>query len=81
MVNPTYFTTDTLTICDNELPYTHEDSLLSTAGDYRFDYQTINGCDSSIQLTLSSIQLIIITIPLVFAITNCLIPMAIVRFI
>jgi hypothetical protein len=52
MVNPTYFTTDTLTICDNELPYTYEDSLLSTAGDYRFDYQTINGCDSSIQLTL-----------------------------
>ncbi|MDR0982671.1 MAG: hypothetical protein LBM07_05455, partial [Culturomica sp.] len=55
-VNPTYNLTDTVTICDNELPFTYRDTVFSTgtsSGDYIFQRKTINGCDSTVTLTLT----------------------------
>lgn len=51
-VHANYSHTDTLSICSNELPYTYGDSTLTTTGNYDVYFQTINGCDSVINLTL-----------------------------
>ncbi len=52
IVNPTYQHTDTVTICDNALPYSYGDSTFSAAGDYTVTFSSINGCDSVINLAL-----------------------------
>jgi hypothetical protein len=51
-VNPTYTKTDTLTICDTELPYTYGDSILIADGSYNIHFASINDCDSLITLRL-----------------------------
>ncbi|NLE62933.1 MAG: hypothetical protein GX612_03735, partial [Bacteroidales bacterium] len=55
-VNPTYHHYKTLTICDNELPYTYGDSIFpigTASGTYPVHYTLPTGCDSLITLTLN----------------------------
>ncbi|NLJ82678.1 MAG: T9SS type A sorting domain-containing protein, partial [Bacteroidales bacterium] len=55
-VNPTYEYYDTLTICDSELPLNYGDSVLTEAGDYTIVYISEFGCDSTVFLSLSTIE-------------------------
>lgn len=52
IVHPTYLIHEMDTICQGDL-FFYEHVLLDTAGTYTFSYQTVNGCDSIRQLTLS----------------------------
>ena len=55
-VNPVYNQTESVTICQSELPYTWRDTIFaegSVSGDYVFNRSTINGCDSIVTLTLT----------------------------
>ena len=55
-VNPTYSQTESETICANELPYTWRDTIFTegtVSGDYVFNKNTVNGCDSIVTLTLT----------------------------
>ena len=55
-VNPSYNLTETETICQNELPYTWRDTVFAvgtTSGEYVFNRSTVNGCDSTVTLTLT----------------------------
>ncbi|NLE03893.1 MAG: T9SS type A sorting domain-containing protein [Crenarchaeota archaeon] len=52
-VNPTYLYTDTLTVCDDDLPYYYEDSLFTQAGDYLIEHQSMQGCDSLISVNFN----------------------------
>ncbi|RIJ48853.1 T9SS C-terminal target domain-containing protein [Maribellus luteus] len=52
-VHPSYSWKDTLTICEDELPYQWEDSTLISAGTYSRVYTTVNGCDSIFLFTLN----------------------------
>lgn len=51
-VNPIYNTTATATICDGA-SYTFGTQTLTTAGVYTEPFTSINGCDSTVELTLS----------------------------
>ncbi len=51
-VNPTYQHTDTVTICDNALPYSYGDSTFLAAGQYAVTFSSMNGCDSVMNLAL-----------------------------
>lgn len=50
---PSYSRPKSIQICSSELPYTFGGRVLTTAGTYRITLQTINGCDSVINLTLN----------------------------
>jgi hypothetical protein len=50
---PSYEFYDTISICDNELPYTYADSLLPNSGNYSFAFKSIENCDSIIHLYLN----------------------------
>ena len=52
-VHPTYLHNDTVTICNNELPYMYGDSSFIQAGVYNVMFTTINNCDSLVILTLT----------------------------
>lgn len=52
LINPTFYITDTLHVCENLLPIVYADSLLTSAGTYVLNYQTMSGCDSVITLQL-----------------------------
>jgi len=55
-VNPAYFQTETLTINDNDLPYTWRDTVFdvgTTDGIFTFNRTTVLGCDSVVTLTLT----------------------------
>jgi len=51
-VNPTYDLTDTITICENKLPYPYGDSLFTEAGTKVVHFKTIHSCDSVVTVTL-----------------------------
>ena len=51
-VNPTYLHYDTVTACANTLPYIYDGMTMATAGTYTKSYQTVNGCDSTVMVTL-----------------------------
>ena len=51
-INPTFYITDTLHVCENILPIVYADSVLISAGTYVLNYQTMSGCDSVITLQL-----------------------------
>ena len=51
-VNPIFIKTDTLIICNNELPFVYGDSVFHSAGTYNIHYNTVNGCDSLMVLHL-----------------------------
>ena len=55
-VNPTYLIYDTLSICENELPYTYTDTIFNIStisGTYNFYRQSVYGCDSITLLFLT----------------------------
>jgi hypothetical protein len=52
VVNPVYSESESVTICESELPYTFGSQLISSAGDYTETFQTVNGCDSIFTLSL-----------------------------
>ena len=55
-VNPVYNQTESETICQNELPYTWRDTVFAEgtiSGDYVFNKSTVDGCDSTVTLTLT----------------------------
>ena len=50
---PTYNVTDEITICESELPYDYHGTYINAAGEYpNIVLQTVNGCDSVVNLTL-----------------------------
>jgi|GEM_PF-725835 len=51
-VNPVFTGVETVTICDGEF-YTFGPQSFSTSGNYPITFQTINGCDSLVTLTLT----------------------------
>ena len=54
-VNPTYDLTDSVTICDSELPYTYRDTTFgigTPSGIFVFNRKTVNLCDSITSLAL-----------------------------
>jgi gliding motility-associated-like protein len=51
-VNQIYWQ-DSVAICDNDLPYIYGDSTFTTAGIYSVFFQSVQGCDSIISLTLT----------------------------
>ena len=51
-INPTYLFVDTVTVCDDELPYLWRNRTLTTAGTYNANYQTVSFCDSIYRLVL-----------------------------
>ncbi len=55
-VNPTYRFDESLSICDNELPYTWRDTTFAvgtTSSIYLFEKQSAAGCDSTVVLRLT----------------------------
>ena len=55
-VNPSYYQSESLTICQNALPYDWRDTTFQTGtvtGDYVFSRQTVDGCDSIVTLHLT----------------------------
>ena len=52
IVNPSYETDDSDTICENDLPYVWGDSTLTAAGTYTETLTTVEGCDSIRNFTL-----------------------------
>ena len=55
-VNPTYSLTDTVSICESQLPYTYGDSTFevgSVTGTYPVHFTLSTGCDSLVTLTLN----------------------------
>lgn len=56
VVYPTYHQLETLTICENELPYRWRDTVFAVgtqSGEIVFNRQTENGCDSIVTLALT----------------------------
>ena len=52
-VNPTFDETETLTVCDSELPILFGSQTLSAAGVYSETFLSQAGCDSTVTLTLN----------------------------
>lgn len=51
-VYPKYVLFDTIFACRSELPIQYAGEILEDAGTYPFHYQTIHGCDSTLNVTL-----------------------------
>ncbi|WP_347839461.1 T9SS type A sorting domain-containing protein [uncultured Draconibacterium sp.] len=51
-VNDTFNVNDTITICENELPYTFGSQTLLAEGNYNETFTTTHGCDSTVNLAL-----------------------------
>jgi len=43
---------DTITLCENQLPYEYADLTITSAGNYLLHLTNVNGCDSSVTLTV-----------------------------
>ena len=52
-VNPTITSTQSVTICQNALPYLWNSQSLTAAGTYSAVLQNLNGCDSTVTLNLT----------------------------
>ena len=52
-VNPNVTSTQTITICQNSLPYSWNSQSLTAAGTYQATLTNVNGCDSTVTLTLN----------------------------
>ena len=52
-VNPNVASTQSITICQNALPYSWNNQSLTAAGTYTAVLQNINGCDSTVTLNLT----------------------------
>ena len=51
-VNSTYTTYDTVTVCENKLPYHYGQTTLEQAGTVTLNLTTVNGCDSTVVVTM-----------------------------
>ncbi len=51
-VNSTYTTYDTVTVCENKLPYHYGQTTLAQAGTVTLNLTTVNGCDSTVVVTM-----------------------------
>ncbi len=51
-VLPTYRQEDTITLCDDMLPLSYNDSVFDIAGFHYFQFNSVDGCDSVIVLNL-----------------------------
>ncbi|MBP5496318.1 MAG: T9SS type A sorting domain-containing protein [Bacteroidales bacterium] len=49
-VNDTYHHYDTVTVCEETLPYTYGTTSLNTTGDYDILFSTVNSCDSLVSV-------------------------------
>src|SRR5262249_47705388 len=52
-INPVVTSTETITICEEALPYTWNGQTLTQSGTTTAKLQNINGCDSIVTLTLN----------------------------
>ena len=52
-VSPSYQVTESVTLCENELPYEWRGQLLTESGNYQQTLTTVNGCDSIFSLNLT----------------------------
>ncbi len=52
-MNDTFIISDEFTICESELPYEWEGDQLTISGSYTKTLSSINGCDSTVTLTLN----------------------------
>ncbi|WP_449452782.1 Ig-like domain-containing protein, partial [Taibaiella helva] len=52
-VNPTINTTQTITVCETQLPYPWNGQSLTAAGTYTHTQANVNGCDSTVTLTFT----------------------------
>ncbi len=52
-VNPVFNEDETVAICSSELPYTFGTQTLSESGFYTEVFQSVTGCDSTVNLTLT----------------------------
>ncbi|WP_276505055.1 hypothetical protein, partial [Terrimonas pollutisoli] len=55
-VYPPAVTSETITICEQQLPYTWNGQTLTAAGTRTVTLQTVHGCDSVVTLTLNVIE-------------------------
>lgn len=55
-VNPVYTTSETLTICDNELPYTWNGVTFNSTSTQNVTLQTVDGCDSVVEMHLLALH-------------------------
>jgi hypothetical protein len=55
LVNPAYAVTETMSICESELPYTWNGVTFTAAGTQILNLQTVNGCDSIVTMTLTTL--------------------------
>ena len=55
LVNPAYAVTETMSICESELPYTWNSVVFNAAGSQTLNLQTVNGCDSIVTMTLTTL--------------------------
>ena len=53
---PLYHTSDTVTLCDNEFPYSYHDTLIPTAGTHDITLLSQWGCDSVVSLTILTLE-------------------------
>lgn len=53
VVNPTYDIAEERSICETELPYTWNEVVFTEAGEQTANFQSINGCDSVVRMTLT----------------------------
>ena len=52
VIVPTYRVTDTIVVCETDLPYPYQDTLLAAEGTYTLGLLSQCGCDSVVDLTL-----------------------------
>ena len=52
VIVPTYHVTDTIVVCETDLPYQYQDTLLAAEGTYTLGLLSQCGCDSLVDLTL-----------------------------
>lgn len=51
-VNPTFNVAKTISLCENELPYTFGTQSITSAGEYEETFTSVTGCDSLVTLNL-----------------------------
>ena len=61
LVNPSYSNNLSMSICESELPYTWNGVVFSTAGTQTLNLQSVNGCDSVVTMTLTTLPTYAVT--------------------
>jgi len=61
LVNPSYSDNLSMSICESELPYTWNGVVFNTAGTQTLNLQSVNGCDSVVTMTLTTLPTYAVT--------------------